>query len=63
MTIAKMFEATDPHEQVPVACARGDVGGDCSVNAGHGRDEGGAEEGMSLWCCSVSVVVTGNPHC
>ena len=39
----------DPHEQVPVACARGDVGGDVSgVDIGDGRDEGGAEEGDEL---------------
>ena len=34
----------NPHEQVPVARARRDVGGDVSgVDVGDGRDEGGAE--------------------
>ena len=53
----------NPHEQVPVTRARGDVGGDVSgVDVGHGRDEGGAEEGDELVAMLAVRGAHGNPH-
>ena len=53
----------NPYEQVPVARARRDVGGDVSwVDVGDGRDEGGAEEGDELVALLGVRGGHGDPH-